>query len=289
MSETYGMTVAGEPPILTCGLPQHGMDVSDLFRTQLATIDRAIERVCRRAGLQGADAEDFASEARLALMEDDYRVLRRYRGECALATFVTVVVQNLLTDLREQNLGRFRASAAASRGGDAAVMLERIVMRDGRTIEEALPMIRNVDPSFTRAQALAILRELPERTKRPRVVELEDGHAEVVAGAERADERVMIAEQQRVSEEASRVVRETLAGLPIEDRMLVQLHYGSGMSVADVSRMLRLPQRPMYRRMESVLERLRRALHDAGLDAGSVQELIGGPKAEMDFGLEVRA
>lgn len=289
MSETYGMTVAGEPPILTCGLPQHGMDVSDLFRTQLATIDRAIERVCRRAGLQGADAEDFASEARLALMEDDYRVLRRYRGECALATFVTVVVQNLLTDLREQNLGRFRASAAASRGGDAAVMLERIVMRDGRTIEEALPMIRNVDPSFTRAQALAILRELPERTKRPRVVELEDGHADVVAGAERADERVMIAEQQRVSEEASRVVRETLAGLPIEDRMLVQLHYGSGMSVADVSRMLRLPQRPMYRRMESVLERLRRALHDAGLDAGSVQELIGGPKAEMDFGLEVRA
>lgn len=289
MSETYGMTVAGEPPILTCGLPQHGMDVSDLFRTQLATIDRAIERVCRRAGLQGADAEDFASEARLALMEDDYRVLRRYRGECALATFVTVVVQNLLTDLREQNLGRFRASAAASRGGDAAVMLERIVMRDGRTIEEALPMIRNVDPSFTRAQALAILHELPERTKRPRVVELEDGHADVVAGAERADERVMIAEQQRVSEEASRVVRETLAGLPIEDRMLVQLHYGSGMSVADVSRMLRLPQRPMYRRMESVLERLRRALHDAGLDAGSVQELIGGPKAEMDFGLEVRA
>src|SRR4051812_22503602 len=133
MSESIGMTVAGEPSILLCGRPHEGMDVSDLFRTQLATIDRAIERVCRRSGLQGADAEDFASEARLALMEDDFRVLRRYRGECALSTFVTVIVQNLLTDIRDRNFGRFRASAAASRGGDAVVLLERMVMRDGRT------------------------------------------------------------------------------------------------------------------------------------------------------------
>lgn len=270
------MGVMSELAILPYGSTHEGMDVSELFRTQLATIDRAIDRVCRRAGLQGADAEDFASDARLALMEDDYRVLRRYRGECALATFVTVVVQNLLSDMRERNFGRFRASAAASRGGDAVVMLERIVMRDGRTIEEALPIVRGVDPSFTRERALAVLRELPERTQRPRAVELEDVHE----GSERADERVRIAEAER----ASRIVRETLEQQPLEDRLLVKLHYGSGMSVADVARMLRLPQRPLYRRMDVVLDRLRRALTTAGLDASSVEELT---KAEMDFGFEV--
>ena len=66
---------------------------------------------------------------------------------------------------------------------------------------------------------------------------------------------------------------------------MVRFRFGSGMSIADVSRMLRLPQRPLYRRIESLLGRLRAALLAAGLDAGALSELIGAAVSEMDFGL----
>jgi hypothetical protein len=57
------------------------------------------------------------------------------------------------------------------------------------------------------------------------------------------------------------------------------------MSIADISRMMRLPQRPLYRRIEKVLMTLRRALVDAGIDATAIPGLVSH---EMNFGLEAR-
>src|SRR5688572_27491653 len=89
---TAFVTAAPEPPILKPVVPLFSMDAGTLFRENLGLVDRAIARVCRRAGLQGADADDFASDARLALMENDYEILRPYRSECGLETFLTVVI-----------------------------------------------------------------------------------------------------------------------------------------------------------------------------------------------------
>ena len=66
--------------------------------------------------------------------------------------------------------------------------------------------------------------------------------------------------------------------------MILRFRFGSGMSIADISRVLRLPQRPLYRRLESLIERLRAALQGAGLDSRDVTALIGEAH-EMDFGL----
>ena len=89
----------------------------------------------------------------------------------------------------------------------------------------------------------------------------------------------------RTEDRASRAVRNALDALPDEDRMLIRFRFGSSMSIADISRILRLPQRPLYRRIETLLARLRRVLGDAGVDAGAVSDLIGSPVAEMQFGL----
>src|SRR5438045_3685156 len=81
------------------------MNPGDLFRANLPLIDRTIDRVCRRARLFGPDAEDFASDVRLALMADDYAVLRKWEQRSSLATFLTVVVQRMLVDRRVRTYG----------------------------------------------------------------------------------------------------------------------------------------------------------------------------------------
>src|SRR6185436_14576160 len=85
-----------------------------------------------------------------------------------------------------------------------------------------------------------------------------------------------------------RAMRSLLETFPAEDRLLIRLRFGSDMSVADIARMTRLPQRPLYRRLESLLARFRGALADAGIDRTTAEDLVGSDDhTTLDFGLMV--
>lgn len=258
------------------------MNAAELFEANLALIDRVIATVCRRARLVGADAEDFASSVRIALMEDDYAILRKYSGRSSFGAYLGVVVQHLLLDQRTHAFGRWHPSREAERLGEAAVLLETLLHRDRRSLDEALPLVQRIDPTLTRERAAAMAARFPLRVARPRAVELDEDVP--VAAPDAADVRVIDADRHRLSAETSHTVRETLAALPDEDAMILRFRFGSEMSIADISRVLRLPQRPLYRRLEMLIGRLRAALDRAGLDSRDVTELIGQAH-EMDFGL----
>jgi RNA polymerase sigma factor (sigma-70 family) len=221
-------------------------------------------------------------------MEDDYRILRKYEGRSSLATFLTVVLSNLLFDRRSVERGRWRASAEAERLGETAVLLEKLTVRDGRSIDEALPIVRAADPAATRAGLERLAARLPEPQRRPRVVELDALPEVAVASPESADARVHDAEVRRTSERTAHVLRDGLAECSDEDRLLLRLRFGSSMSIADISRVLHVPQRPLYRQVERLLERLRRRLTAMGIRAASIEELIGARAFEHDLGLETR-
>src|ERR1041385_2586380 len=146
-----------------------------------------------------------------------------------------------------------------------------------------MPHIRAAHPEVTRDDVNAILAKLPERTARPRAVELEVVEP-VIASSESTDARAIANEKLRISMRAGGAVRNVLQTLPLEDRTLIRLRFGSDMSVADISRMMNLPQRPLYRRLESLLFRLRGALTEAGIDGATAESLVGR-EHEIDFGL----
>jgi RNA polymerase sigma factor (sigma-70 family) len=261
------------------------MEGRELFEANLGAVERIIAMVCRRAGLFGPDAEDFASEVRLALIDNDYEVMRRWEGRSSVDTFLAVVIQRLLADHRMRAKGRWHASSEAQRLGPAAVLLETLVRRDGRSLDEALPHMRAAHPEITREAMEALLDRLPARTGRPKAVDLES-ISYAIAGGEAADARVTAADKDRVAKVAGSTVRELLRAMPVEDRMLIRLRFASDMSIADISRMMRLPQRPLYRRLDSLLVRLRGALSEAGVDRDAAEELVGRDDLkEMDFGL----
>ncbi len=234
--------------------------------------------------MRPADVEDFASDLKLALIENDYANLRRYEGRSSLGTYLTVIAQRMLADRFRAQEGRWRPSAAAAQMGEAGVLLERALRRDGRTLDEVLPLLHALDPALTRRDLEAMETKLPPAAPRPRAVELEP-IAEIVPGGELADARALANEVRRLGDHANDVVRRALAALPIEDRTILRLHFAAGMSIADISRAMRLPQRPLYRRIERALSQIRGALRDADIDLSSLESLIGGT-VELDFGSE---
>jgi RNA polymerase sigma factor (sigma-70 family) len=261
------------------------LDPEALLRQHLPLIERIIERVRRDGGLPDADAEDFHSSVKLALIDHDYAILRAWKGRSSLPSYLTVVIRRILSSQRNRQLGRWEPSAAAREMGEAAVALETLVLRDGRPVEQALPLVRAIDATLTEKDAAAMLARLPPRAPRARMVPLDDVDAESVGAPGGADTPMAEERVSRLSDAVSRAVREALAARSAEDRAIVRMHFANAMTIADIARALRLPQRPLYRRIEALAAHLRRALAAAGIDRGAARELIGSAVQSLDFGL----
>ena len=262
------------------------MHPSELLQSNLAAIEGIALRACRRARIHDADAEDFVASVKLALVENDYAILRQYQGRAALTTYLTIVIERMLADERMHRLGRFHASAEAVRLGPAAILVETLVRRDGRSLDEALPILRSVEPSLTREYAEALLARLPERRPRAVTIDLDSAPPAKLATPQGADTAVLAGEASRMLESAAEVIRATIASFHLEDRTLVRFHFGMGMNISDISRMLRLPQRPLYRRVQSLLQKLRGELEARGLGGKSVEDMLERASIEeLDLGL----
>jgi DNA-directed RNA polymerase specialized sigma24 family protein len=228
----------------------------------------------------------MASMVKLALVENDYAILRRYEGRSSLATYLTIVIQRLLADQHERTHGRWRPSPEAERLGEGAVLIEDVVGRQRRSIDEATILVRSVDPAMTRDQVAALAERLPLRAPRPREVELPAEDVTPLAAKERADTNTLDGELRDLSRRAGALLRETMDAWPADDRLLVRLRFESSLSIADIARLMHVPQRPLYRRIESLLARLRAVLIEGGIDPATADELVGASqRIEMDYGL----
>ena len=243
-------------------------DRAALERLLLAHLDvlaRMCAAQCRRHGVAGADAEDFAAWVRLRCVEDDYRILAQYRGEAALPTYLHIVVAMLYRDWRVQRQGRWRPSAAALHLGPTAVKLERLLHRERLPFEQAVRVIQmQEDPAPTLRELRELFRALPGR--RPlRPEEVGDAALDDRPASQTADASVLAAEEDAARALVASALREALAALAPEDRAIVRLRFWEGASVADIARALNLPQKPLYRRLDRLLADVRRALERRGI------------------------
>lgn len=263
------------------------MHPRQLLEENVGLIDRLAGRACRRVGIAPDRVDDVASMVKLELMENDYAILRRWEGRSSLATYLTIIIQRLLADQHERTHGRWRPSPEAQRLGETAVLIEDLVSREGRSVDESLPLVRAADPGVTREEVVAIADRLPRRVPRPREVELPAEEDVPLAGDDRADGLALDSELRDTAVRAGALLRDTMEGWPAEDRLLVRLRFESSLGIADIARVLDVPQRPLYRRLEMLLGRLREALLAAGIDRATAEDLVSaGRRIDVDFGLE---
>ncbi|HQK89388.1 MAG TPA: sigma factor-like helix-turn-helix DNA-binding protein, partial [Acidobacteriota bacterium] len=70
-------------------------------------------------------------------------------------------------------------------------------------------------------------------------------------------------------------LRDALADLPAEDRLLIRLRYVDGLTVAQLARSFGGNQVALYRRFEKIQEQLRRLLVRRRMVRESVDEMLG--------------
>lgn len=234
------------------------------FLANLELLERIIASLCRRHALVGDEADDFGSWVKARLIENDYAIIRKFQERSSFATYLTVVVTNLFRDYRTREWGRWRPSAMAKRLGGLAVRLEALLYRNGHSLPQAIEVLRSAGLATVSDRELTELAaKLPVRA-RPGLA------ADAPGEAPPADGELWLSEQTSDRDAARAALERALGELPAEDQLILRLRYWEGFTVAEVARALQLEQKPLYRRIDRNLERLRGILEAAGVDRDCV-------------------
>jgi RNA polymerase sigma factor (sigma-70 family) len=101
-----------------------------------------------------------------------------------------------------------------------------------------------------------------------------DEDLENVGGSPSPDDSLLIAEAADEAQNLLALLLRAMEDLGDEDRMILRMRFWGGASVADTARALGIPQKPLYRRLDRLLQRLRDALVRDGVSADDVRALL---------------
>jgi RNA polymerase sigma factor (sigma-70 family) len=253
----------------------------NLLSDEKPLIDRVIAFIARRHRLTPDEAEEFASFVYVKLIENDYKRLRHFRGNSTLRTYLTIVIDRLCLDFLAERRGKFRPSAEAKRQGLHAVLLERYMIRDGYSFEEACEQIRkNHGMNISDAEFERLRTVLPPRLPRQHV---DDADLEKLPAPDADAESAAIqAEGQAKAARFWQALRRELAKLPAQDRLIIQMNTEQGLKLAQISRMLQIDQPRLYRRRREICDQLRALLEADGFTADDIDTYLSNPPPPDD-------
>jgi len=246
---------------------------------QLEIASGAVAVACRRHGLSGDEAAEFESFVRLRLLENDRRILARFQGRSSLATYLTTVVQRLFLDFRDAQWGKWRASRTALRLGSTAILLERLLVRDGLSLDEAVASIIGRGIRVTREELKTLRDRLPRReVSRPVPPALPDGPSSVSASPEDALRR---REEATRARHIAATLCTLLRSLPPTDRLALKLRYEDGVGVTAIACFLGVKPKSLHRRFTRLLAHLRSGLVAAGVAGDDIPGLFDLFESEL--------
>lgn len=251
------------------------MNYQRLLLDHLDLIDQIVRTTGRRRHLSAVEQEDFASFVNLRLVDDNYAVLRKFQNRSTLWTYLAAVIERLSLDFCAERWGRWRPSAMAERLGPVAVVLERLVTRDGHTLEEAMEMVRtNHGVGLTHAELRAMWAQLPART---RTTEVGEEAAATVRSSDSSDVTVEDEARRRDIERLERALRSAFDEIAAQDRVMIALRHDQDLPVAAIAQLMNSSVPTVHRRLDRSMKQLRAALAESGFDALTIANLVGHP------------
>lgn len=227
----------------------------------LEVLTQVLRHVARVHRLSAADAEDLAQSVRLRLVQRNYDIFRRFKRGRSLSAYLSVVVARMLIDRRNAEWGKWRPSSAARRLGPPAVLLERLIQRDGLTREEAIQTAARESCAPTISELRQLVQTLPARLPRRELLHQDMRRHDAVAFLDPIEAAEHASSEQRMAAHLGSALRV----LARDERRLLYLRFVRNQSVSDIARGLCMDPKRLYRRFDASLHRLRVELAARGI------------------------
>jgi RNA polymerase sigma factor (sigma-70 family) len=255
----------------TLPTPPGNLTPEQLFLGNLDCIKAVIAQTCRRTRFKPEHAEDFQGYVMEKLIEGNYARIQKFKGESKPETYLTVTIKRLLFDYRDHLWGKWRNCAEAERLGEVAERLETLLVRDELTFSEAVNVLRDKGVDLPESELWKLRASLP-----PRIVRRFVGEEVLQAEASRdlrPDERLAEKEKAVKSRRIYAALYRALTELPKDDCVLMKDWLQ--IKVADIARKRRLDQKRLYRRIEKIKLKLRKALERQGIRRQDLDDIFG--------------
>jgi hypothetical protein len=253
-------------------------DGGQLFLSYSPIIDSVIANLCRHHHLRASEAEDFSSFVRLALLQRDSEVLRQHTGGGTGVAFLRVVIGRLLYDFRCELWGRWRPSAAARRHGPVAMLLERLLVRDGLSLEEAVETAStNHGVRESREELRRLCLTLTPRPVRCRQVP-ETAARDVASCDPTPDLALSRREGTAARDRILAALSAARESLPTQEQLILKMRVDDGLPVSRIAAALRLNQKRLYSMLDRLYNEIRERLRAEGISSEDVDECLGYPE-----------
>ena len=249
------------------------MTLKELYHQSLDTLPPILRGLGRKNHLSPEEVEDLRSDIHVKLLEDDYRMLRRWNRRSSLKVYLATVVSNIWHDQVRGEKGRVRASTAAMRLGPPAPELEVLLGRQGLTLDQAYEAIKPRFPGLSRGEAEEIAAQINPRPDRH--FEGADVVARLPALEPMGDKHLEQQEKLVKKRKALALMHQRLSELPEQDRILLVRAHAEGVKFSRIARSLGIDQRSLYGRNERLLKKLRTDLEEAGIRWEDLSEVLG--------------
>ena len=255
------------------------MDYQRLLLDHLQLVDQIVRTTGRRRHLAPGELDDFAGFVRLRLIEENYAILRKFQHRSSLWTYLSAVIERLSLDYCVEKWGRWRPSAAAEHLGVPGVLLERMVARDGHTVEEAIGIIAtNHALGVSRADLLKMWEQLPARG---RMAEVGEEAAASMPSPETSAQHIEDAEQRENIGRLERALQTALARCSAQERVLLSLRFDQELSMVQIAKLTGTSVPTLHRRLDKAMQQLRLSFSSSGLDWKEIASMIGHPSIAL--------
>lgn len=250
------------------------------------TVYRSVGRACS----DDETARDVAAEVLTRLHDGWPDTVRRYeqqgRGKrCRFDTWLAVVVRNLAIDVLRSWHGRRMLPRSVSRRPRWHQSLYRLVYWEGRSVAEAYEvLVTGEEFEGSLAEVADTIHDLhatlpaSSRLPLPRVVSLEVPAAagdEEGTTMELPDTTAPDAESGQVADDARTRLSGIMSRLDPNERLLLRMYFLEGVGAAELVQVVGVRSRSqVYTKVHGLLDRLRKALRDEGLDIGDLEHLL---------------
>jgi RNA polymerase sigma factor (sigma-70 family) len=238
------------------------------------------------------EALELSNQVLDTLQRDNYRVLRQFKGNAKLSTYITTIVARQAVDMVRKKLGRSRQKERAQKLGKIGELIYEKVIRQGRPVPDVYRELKSTEGiSESLAEIETIARKIKgKKNNPPPSLDMEtnpvvrggisiktdgDEREAVIIPDTGGDPQELLIEEQR-KQRQKKVVRGVIARLSGDERMMLRLRFPAGedekpRKVEQISGLLGITQKAVYKRIDRLLKKCRLLLEQEG---ASIDELL---------------
>ncbi|HLP46731.1 MAG TPA: sigma-70 family RNA polymerase sigma factor [Candidatus Kapabacteria bacterium] len=229
------------------------------------------------------EALELSNRVLDTLKQNNYRVLREFKGNAQLTTYLTAIVSRQAVDLIRKKLGRGREKERAKELGDTGLILYQRVIKDGYSPQEVFVEIQEKTGHPGSLQELeAMVQKI--KGKNPGIdcndnSVVKNGTSideeQYVIPDTKSDPQTIFMEKQR-HQEIDSIIQGIITQLTGEERLLLRMRFPftgdeKPKSVEQIAAALEITPKAVYKRIARLIKKCRAQLDRQGV---TINELL---------------